>query len=182
MESRSQACASGRTGIAIVRSLACAVLCLALVFGAGKAWSACDDYSLTQAELTSILDGTLGGIRSFVLDRQVTVDARQTGCYLQMQLDVGFELGPIRQSCRATACSVGLASGTQIGIRRFSIGGCDAIFQATGRSREIDTVFADIADRIRAHCGSDKYRISKVAPAGAPDQGVIRLSFEPLGK
>jgi hypothetical protein len=157
-------------------------LFLALASGVGKAWSACGDYSLSQAELTSILDGALGDIRSFVLDRQVTVDAKQPGCYLQMRLDVGVELGPIRQSCRASACSVGLASGTQIGIRTFSIGGCDVIFQATGQSREIKTVYADIADRIRAHCGSDQYRISKVVPSGAPGQGVVRLSFEPLGK
>lgn len=150
---------------------------MVLVLCAQRAGASCPDYPLTQAELTQIFDSTLGGARAFVLGRRVVVDARNAACYLRMQLDVG--IGG-QKLCTASACTVGVFDGSRLGVRAFSIAGCDQVFAIGGMSRRVGTAWTDITDRMRLHCGSDRFRISGMVAEGPAQGGTVRLSFEPL--
>ena len=156
--------------------LICVPLLLALAFSA-NALLACDEYVLSEEDLSKILDDTLGGLKPFVTSRSVKVEPENATCYLKMQVSVEALAGAVK--CTLSACSIGVADGQKLGINSFHINGCDQIFNLVGADRNIKTVYTDVSKKINEHCGTDAYRITGVVPQRSSAGGSVRLVLAP---
>ena len=157
--------------------LVCIPFLFALAFSA-NVLVACDDYILSEEDLSKILDDTLGALKPFVTSRSVRVEQEKASCYLKMQISVEALAGAVK--CTLSACSIGVADNRRLGINSFHVNGCDQLFNFLAIDRNIKTVYTDASKRIIEHCGTEAYRISSVVPQRSSSGGFVRLVLTPI--
>lgn len=67
------------------------LICIPVIFALAipaNAALACEDYVLSEGELSAILDSSLGELQPFVTDSSVKVEPQDASCYLKMRVSV----------------------------------------------------------------------------------------------
>lgn len=164
------------TPAALVRSTLLAMLALSgAVLALDGDDTECSDLRLSEADLTKVLDSSLGSLRDYVVTRQVLVDSSIPACYLKMSLDIDV-FGAVK--CTAKACSTAVHEGGRLGIQAFKVAGCNAVFDLTGASRHVGTSWTDVEQKAQTHCGRPGFELAGLKPQGSPGSGSVLLSFK----